>query len=497
MKNVKKIMVLLLMICITVAELPAMTANAGTRGIALYTAEDLLKMKDSSSSFYLANDIDMTEYGLWTPIGFKGTLDGNGYTISNMMVANQNGGLFSKLEHAAISNLTLTGVVKKGAIDCNGTYMDGCLAYAADNSTISGVSVDGEMSIYAEHSGASNIGGIIGQLLGTSKVQLCTNNTSITYTYEYASSSYTQFVGGLIGRTAEGTKVSNCYNTGDIYVSANSEDNAKEYAYAGGLVGGVGGKLYYSYNIGSVAGEKSRFCGIASFDKTGYALNCYTIENCAEYLYYWYKDSSVQPKCYTKTELELKDKATYAGWDFDDIWMLDPAQNDGYPVLITEQASIPTANYASGEYGKELSVTLESSTKDARIYYTLDGSTPTESSYVYYNPIMISKTTTLRAIAVANGCKKSEIANYRYTFKINAPKPSLPSGKYQGAIKVKLTCNTDGAVIYYTLDGSTPTKNSRKYTGKINIKKTTTLKTVAIKGDSKSKIVTRKYVIKK
>lgn len=42
-----------------------------------------------------------------------------------------------------------------------------------------------------------------------------------------------------------------------------------------------------------------------------------------------------------------------------------------------------------------------------KIYFTLDGSEPTKSSTVYQNPILLDKTTTIRAFASLNGCAES------------------------------------------------------------------------------------------
>lgn len=50
---------------------------------------------------------------------------------------------------------------------------------------------------------------------------------------------------------------------------------------------------------------------------------------------------------------------------------------------------------------------------------------------------------------------------------------SLPSGFYETAQEITLSCNVEGAVIYYTLDGSTPNKESALYQAPIPVENRT------------------------
>lgn len=79
---------------------------------------------------------------------------------------------------------------------------------------------------------------------------------------------------------------------------------------------------------------------------------------------------------------------------------------------------------------------------------------------------------------------------------VDAPAFSVNSGTYSSEFAVELTCATDGATIYYTTDGSTPTEQSAKYTGPITIGTTTILKAVAVDADgNKSRVVSATYSI--
>jgi hypothetical protein len=71
---------------------------------------------------------------------------------------------------------------------------------------------------------------------------------------------------------------------------------------------------------------------------------------------------------------------------------------------------------------------------------------------------------------------------------------SIPSGSHYFPMTVFVTCATEGAVIYYTLDGSTPDENSNSTIGQINLNSATTVKAIAIKeGMDKSRISIADY----
>ncbi|MBQ3750619.1 MAG: fibronectin type III domain-containing protein, partial [Bacteroidales bacterium] len=67
------------------------------------------------------------------------------------------------------------------------------------------------------------------------------------------------------------------------------------------------------------------------------------------------------------------------------------------------------------------------------------------------------------------------------------------SGTYYTGQTVTITCATEGANIYYTLDGSAPTASSTLYTAPIAIDSTTTVKAVAIVGSDNSNVATAVY----
>jgi hypothetical protein len=76
-----------------------------------------------------------------------------------------------------------------------------------------------------------------------------------------------------------------------------------------------------------------------------------------------------------------------------------------------------------------------------------------------------------------------------------APTASPAAGSYSSAQSVKLATATEGADIYYTVDGSEPSAQSTKYSSAISVSKTTAIKAVAVKGGAASPVAEFKYTI--
>ncbi|MGH1335535.1 MAG: CotH kinase family protein [Aureispira sp.] len=74
---------------------------------------------------------------------------------------------------------------------------------------------------------------------------------------------------------------------------------------------------------------------------------------------------------------------------------------------------------------------------------------------------------------------------------------ALPeAGFYTSGVGVKVSCNRSQATIYYTLDGSVPSANSKRYRGDVLIDSSRTLRTVAYLNGQKSAVSTHTYLIK-
>lgn len=85
--------------------------------------------------------------------------------------------------------------------------------------------------------------------------------------------------------------------------------------------------------------------------------------------------------------------------------------------------------------------------------------------------------------------------NFKGVSNVSTPVFSPNTGVYTEAQNVTITCATKGAVIYYTIDGKTPTANSTRYTAPIPVESTTTIKAIAIADGEESDVASGTFVI--
>ena len=152
-------------------------------------------------------------------------------------------------------------------------------------------------------------------------------------------------------------------------------------------------------------------------------------------------------------------------------------------VSANVSVSVGGTAFTSGE---ETSVAVSSTATD----YTFTGSGSGEIIVKVYKANKAKK---------AIYCKSVEVT---YTpapeTKVADPKFSLAEGTYEGTQSIALTCKTEGATIYYTVDGTDPTAESAVYTDAIVLDQVGehTIKALAMKeGLEDSEVVSASYTI--
>jgi hypothetical protein len=117
---------------------------------------------------------------------------------------------------------------------------------------------------------------------------------------------------------------------------------------------------------------------------------------------------------------------------------------------------------------------------------------------VYSNPLTVSSSQTIKAFAVLTAWNDSAVSMGVYTINGTAPSPifSIPGGTYPGQQILSMSSSLTGADVYYTLDGSTPSRGSTKYADPITILNSTTVQAITAKDNySDSAISTATYNI--
>ena len=168
--------------------------------------------------------------------------------------------------------------------------------------------------------------------------------------------------------------------------------------------------------------------------------------------------------------------------------------------VVVTTVETPEISPASGAVASGTEVTIICTTEGASIHYTTDGTDPTSSSTTYdpSNKPTITSNITIKAIGVKDGLNNSEIASASYTVALPCATPtfSLESGEVAKGTTVEIFTETDGATIYYTTNGSTPTTSDTEYSGAITINAAQTIRAIAVKdGMLNSEVASVSYTI--
>ena len=131
--------------------------------------------------------------------------------------------------------------------------------------------------------------------------------------------------------------------------------------------------------------------------------------------------------------------------------------------------------------GSSNQIIMNCATAGATIFYTTNGTTPTENNTQYTGPITVDHNCTIKAIALKEGFEKSDVA----TYDVNWFKVATPTFSYTN-LQLIISTASEGATIYYTTDGSAPlttNTNAQVYSAPISLSENTTVKAMAVKTD--------------
>ena len=96
----------------------------------------------------------------------------------------------------------------------------------------------------------------------------------------------------------------------------------------------------------------------------------------------------------------------------------------------TLRAFAPTASPEPGTYTNAIDVTLSAATTGASIFYTTDGNTPDTNAILYENPIPVTNSTTVKAIAWRAGYEPSAVLTVQYDIEYPIPPIPIPTVEF-------------------------------------------------------------------
>lgn len=280
---------------------------------------------------------DWFEGAGWTPIGsevrFTGSYDGQGYYIERLKIDRpdtDNVGLFGHVgdDSAAttIKNLGLKDVSVKGARGTGSLIgrVTGNINTVVENCYALGGAVIGD--------GAT--GGLVGSFNSFQdnpanaegfRPRMLRCYTDIAVSFSGKAEAGKDKFGGLAGCAQKG-RIENSYARGSVTADGGSR--------IGGLAGcfDLRGRIENCYSTGAVSGsEATEIGGLSGSSGTGanagsWANSFWDTETSG-------RDTSAAGTGKTTEQMKTQSIFTGAGWDFEEIWAIDAAINDGYPYL--------------------------------------------------------------------------------------------------------------------------------------------------------------------
>lgn len=344
-------------------------SGSGTSGdpYIITTLSELNEIQDDLTAYYeLANDIDASDTvnwnggAGWVPIGsFGGSLDGKGYTISELYInrpSTDEVGLFGYIGNFSgdmLQNFNLTDVDITGQDRVGGVIGRGVITTSLTKN-ISSITVTGEVT------GRLYVGGFVGWT-GILSGDVPAKN----YFYDCGATvtvTGTTYVGGFVGYSSlsgsSGRDIyyEGCYAKGVV----SGDDNV------GGFVGfsgcdvnaGLGNHYtdcYAQGNVSATASAGNNAGGFFGYHRRAYDIRCYStgvVSGHADYIGgfvgYWDNNTNRFEDCFWdetknsgltdraggsitnvegKTTSEMQQQSTFTNYDFDTVWIIKEGED--------------------------------------------------------------------------------------------------------------------------------------------------------------------------
>jgi hypothetical protein len=289
----------------------------------------------------------------------------NSYIIGNVSSTtvneeNYSGGLIGRISSgyphtATIANsyaiVNVSSLITNLSTFAKKSYSGGLIGYTEPATTITNSYVSGDISNVGS---TSYTGGLVGY--ATRNINVANSYASGNISSVATTNNAESYSGGLIGFTTYNTNIANSYASGNVLASA-----TRDSSYSGGLIGHASNTItitnsYTSGNISSVGnhpysgGIFGRYLKNGEISSTSVYYNSDEADKvlglvCATTVFPCNESTLETSEIFGKSSEELKKRATFVGWDFDGIWVID--ENESYPYFGISQPSPPQENSSS------------------------------------------------------------------------------------------------------------------------------------------------------
>ena len=426
--------------------------------LSLCTSKDDGKKNSEGKTFYLDNDIDLGGVE-WTGIvDFYGIFDGQGHQISNFTQDNtatttgreKNGGFFRNISGGGVKNLRLVQAENQSVALTLNKNTNASVGGLAGNISAGGVTLENvyvklnvKFSLGEGGKDGNRVGGVVGMCsAGSASAKVTLTNVIFDGTVTVDTADILR-IGMIVGgcsnsaNKAGGTVcLNNCFNLAE-HTHLDGYQNAESGKYFGVYCGVIEGEEQTagSHFTNCMDGEPAKtalhgfdatvqkswesFCAMPVFSvPSGNYTDEQQLEihsSDANAKIYYTLDGS-EPTAANGTlyilPISVDEIVTVKAIAVREGSVTSPVATAAYVFALTAKA--PVFSVKTGKYSAAQTVALTSETEGAKIYFTTDGTDPTEQSTCYTAPITVSETCTVKAIAIVDGMKVSDIASAVY-----------------------------------------------------------------------------------
>ncbi|WP_158633898.1 chitobiase/beta-hexosaminidase C-terminal domain-containing protein [Radiobacillus deserti] len=447
-------------------------------------------LSDTDVYFELGNDIDLSSFSNWDPIGenankFSGHFDGNNHVIKNLHIAADTSTILEYIGLFAFSSGTIEHVI----LDTVHVEVDGVVSANIGGLVGQNEGVIRDVSVIAGTiQGKTSVGGLVGINKGT--IESSVSNATVT------GHSIT---GGLVGTMDSSGSIKQSYATGNV---------SSSLEMAGGLIGSLeNGQVMQSHATGEVKGMYSKdglfIAGgligeiksggqVTESYATGNVFGSYTIGGLVGL-----SNGSIS-KSYAIGNVTATQE-----WVGGLI-----GKNDGY-ISETYAVGKVTGNVIKGKYGGLIGENIAAEGDVTASFWDMDqsGNDTSDGGEGKTTAEMVEQT--LYHDAGWDGSVWEWPIGHYPKLKailedddIDVARPIKPTvdiagGTYNSDQTISLLGEA-GATIYYTLDGTTPTIASTEYQHPITISETKSLKAITVDlAGNVSEVLEEIYIIDK